>query len=118
MLEFMDCLKCGKRIRVDAVRCHKCGTIVSDSSRPKKSANSGVTNRGKPLYPESEGSSDHAAVYGGYDAKEDDFDYEEFLEEEFGKPKKKRNFWYYVAWVVIASLMLPIVLQVLKLLGA
>jgi hypothetical protein len=118
MLEFMDCLNCRKRIRVDAVRCHKCGTIVSESGRPKPSANSGSAIREKPQYPAPEGSPDQAAVYGGYDSKEDDFDYEEFLEEEFGKPKKKRNFWYYVAWVVIASLMLPIVLQVLKLLGA
>lgn len=118
MLEFMDCQNCGKRIRVDAVRCHKCGNIVSETSRPKSSANSGAVTREKPLYSEHEGSPDQAATFGGYDAKEDDFNYEEFLEEEFGKPKKKRNFWYYVAWVVIASLMLPIVLQVLKLLGA
>ncbi len=118
MLEFMDCQKCGKRIRVDAVRCHKCGKIVSEISRPKTSANSGAVTREKPLYQDPEGSPDQAAKYGGYDANEDDFNYEEFLEEEFGKPKKKRNFWYYVSWVVIASLMLPIVLQVLKLLGA
>jgi hypothetical protein len=118
MLEFRDCPYCGKRIRVDAENCHKCGKTVSEATRPRTSANSGSTIRGKPVNPDREGSPDQAAVYGGYDAKEDDFDYEEFLQEEFGKPKKKRNFWYYVAWVVIASLMLPIVLQVLKLLGA
>lgn len=118
MLEFMDCPNCGKRIRVDAVRCHKCGKTVSEATRPKTSANSGSTVQERTPHPEIEGAPDQAAVYGGYDAKEDDFEYEEFLEEEFGKPKKKRNFWYYVAWVVIASLMLPIVLQVLKLLGA
>lgn len=117
MLEFMDCPNCRKRIRVDAVRCHKCGLIITSEARPKGSAKGRSQNRRDQSDSDIEGSPDQAAVYGGYDAKEDDFDYEEFLEEEFGKPKKKRKFWYYVAWVVLASLTLPIVIQVLKLLG-
>lgn len=118
MLEFMDCPSCGKRIRVDAARCHKCGKTVNEAARPKTSTQGSSAVRAIPPTPENEGAPEQAAVYGGYDTGEDDFDYEEFLQEEFGKPKKKRNFWYYVAWVVIASLMFPIVLQVLKLLGA
>ena len=118
MLEFMDCPNCGKRIRVDAVRCHKCGKTVSQATRPRTSAKDGASIPENQSDLDGEGAPDQAAVYGGYDSKEDDFDYEEFLEEEFAKPKKKRKFWYYVAWVLIASLMLPIVLQILKLLGA
>lgn len=118
MLEFMDCPNCSKRIRVDAVRCHKCGLSINDDDRPHTSSKRRPANREPSTNSEAEGAPEQAAVYGGYDAKEDDFDYDEFLEEEFGKPKKKRNFWYYVAWVVLASLLLPIVIQVLKLFGA
>jgi predicted nucleic acid-binding Zn ribbon protein len=117
MLEFSDCPHCGKRIRTDASFCHRCGGEVRESAQPRATSKGSSQLKGFPDDESQQGFTDQAAVYGGYDSEQDDFDYEEFLEEEFDKPKKKRKFWYYVAWMVMASLTLPIVLQVLKLLG-
>jgi predicted amidophosphoribosyltransferase len=48
---------------------------------------------------------------------DDDFDYEEFLEQEFGQkqPGKRRPWWWYVAWVVLAVMLLGIAMDALRL---
>lgn len=97
-LEFRPCPYCGKSVRSDAVRCHRCQRSFSE-------AREGESN-----------SSEHgAAPYGGYDSNEDDFDYQEFLESEFGTPPKKRDWKRPVAWLVIVSLMLPVILALVSL---
>ena len=86
-LEFMDCGHCGKRVAKTARRCGHCGF---DPTR-----GGGVADHGD----ERQNSDEHHAE-GGYDAAEDDFDYDEFVEEEFGDQSAKttkRNLWWYVA---------------------
>jgi hypothetical protein len=48
--------------------------------------------------------SHHAANFGGYDASEDDFDYDEFLSEEFPDQNRgvlDRNRWKYVSILLL-----------------
>lgn len=51
------------------------------------------------------------------DAQEDDFDYDEFLEREFGhkRARKPRPWWWYVAWLVLVVMFLGIALDVFRL---
>ncbi len=111
-LTFMDCPHCGKRVRTDATHCHHCGQLPviavlrSQGSEP-------ATSR------ESDSDDEHQAVrWGGHSESDDDFDYEEFLEEEFGKPKRlrARPWWWYVAWVVLTVFVLFVVLDAILLL--
>ena len=48
---------------------------------------------------------------------DDDFDYQEYLEREFGqKPTGKRKpWWWYVAWVVLAVMLVGIAMDALRL---
>ena len=76
-LEFMDCGHCGKRVAVTARRCGHCGQAP----------------HGDP-----NDSEEHHAE-GGYTAEED-FDYDEHMEEESNGDtyiSTKRNLWWYVA---------------------
>ena len=60
-----------------------------------------------------------AAEGGGYDADADDFDYEEYLTEEFSnraarKPQPRVKRWVWVtAWVLIFATLLPYLYYVL-----
>jgi hypothetical protein len=48
--------------------------------------------------------SHHAAQFGGYDAAQDDFDYDEFLSEEFQDDHRgalDRNRWKYVSILLL-----------------
>lgn len=52
------------------------------------------------------------------DSQADDFDYEAFLEAEFGKGNRavERPWWWYVAWLVLAVLVVSLVMDALQLL--
>jgi uncharacterized membrane protein YvbJ len=88
-IEFMDCQGCGKRVRTTAQQCHHCGREF----QPDKLES--------PLETQ----------------QEEDFDYEDFLEREFGrKPRhRRRAWWWYVAWVVLAVMVLGIAFDALRL---
>jgi uncharacterized membrane protein YvbJ len=94
-IEFMDCSGCGKRVRTKAMRCHRCGKEFVQAS------------------PEQAYQSD----YKEYDQHEEDFDYQEFLEREFGQktPGKLKPWWWYVAWLVLAVMIIGIALDALRL---
>lgn len=89
-LEFMDCVGCGKRVRTNALRCHHCGrNFDSEMQRPDEDSQS----------------------------LDDDFDYEEFLEREFGykRTSVRKPWWWYVAWLVLAVMILGIAFDTLRL---
>jgi uncharacterized membrane protein YvbJ len=106
MLNFIDCPHCGKRVREDAPQCHRCGKRLAQRRTVPPAKTDGNEDGGSP---------EHAASHGGYDSHADDFDYDEFVQEEFGVKKKKKNLWYYVAWILIVVLSLPIIFQALQL---
>lgn len=105
MLEFMDCPRCKKRIRSDAPKCHRCGALISAEAR------SAV--KGTELVESSEfddGSPEHAE--GGWEPDADEFDYDEFVANEFGGKAKRRpiqKLWYWVAWLLIFLFAIPVV---------
>ncbi|MCE2752912.1 MAG: hypothetical protein LW720_13595 [Pirellula sp.] len=88
-IEFMDCQGCGKRVRTTARRCHHC----SREFQPE------LLESPREI------------------REEEDFDYEDFLEREFGhKPRHRpRAWWWYVAWVVLAVMILGIAFDTLRL---
>ena len=53
-----------------------------------------------------------------HESQSDDFDYQEFLENEFGKRRSplKRPWWWYVAWCVLAVFVAGILVDALKVL--
>lgn len=59
----------------------------------------------------------HAAPWGGYDSDEDDFDYDEFLEKEFGRSDRAtpKPWWWYVAWVVLFVMVVGILVDAIAL---
>jgi hypothetical protein len=107
----MDCPHCGKRVRTDAKRCHRCGRVPALAIKRLQGAE-------RPGDLGDEGSEEHhAAASGGYHG-ESDFDYEEFLEEEFGdrSPATRRPWWWYVAWVVLLVFALGLLMDAILLL--
>jgi hypothetical protein len=58
--------------------------------------------------------------FGALDALEDDFDYEDFLEREFGqkRPGRLRPWWWYVAWLVLAVMLLGIAMDAFRLVSS
>lgn len=61
-----------------------------------------------------------AAEHGGYDTSEDDFDYQQFVADEFDNPEhsapRKRPWWWFTAWLMILVLIFPLLMQVMSLL--
>lgn len=113
-LQFMNCPHCGKRVRTDAVRCHHCGHVPAMRVKRQQEGNS-------PDDSASDAEESHqAAAWGGYDPKHDDFDYDEFLESEFGEQDspRKRPWWWYVAWVVLCVFVLSVLADALYLIAA
>lgn len=110
-MQFMDCPHCGKRVRTDAVRCHRCGQVPALAVNRARDAD-GITEP-----EEDQAESHHAVRWGGYRVDEDDFDHDAFLEEEFGESPRKRPkpWWWYVAWVVLGVFALGIVADLLIL---
>ena len=93
-LEFMDCPTCGKRMLTTAKVCRHCGQAPSVDSQTHMTLDSG-----------------------GYDDSEDDFDYDEFLEEEFGsnlaRPRRVKVWVWLTAWLLIVAMLLPFFVDVL-----
>jgi hypothetical protein len=60
-----------------------------------------------------------AVEHGGYDATHDNFDYKQFVADEFGDSENaashKKTWWRYTAWLLIFALILPLLLQVISL---
>lgn len=103
-MQFTDCPSCGKRIRTDAARCHRCGEA------PVLTMNRARDVDGPHVENEDSRESHHAVRWGGYRIEDDDFDYESFLEEEFGESPRTRTrpWWWYVAWVLLVVFALGI----------
>ncbi len=100
-LEFIDCPRCGKRVASSAKTCHHCERLQRKSVGTIE---------------ESDGEAHHAANYGGYDDLQDDFDYDEFLAEEF--PEKNRGFldrdrWKYVSILLLVVFIFLFLIQLL-----
>ncbi len=95
MLQFTDCPQCAKRIRTDAVKCHHCGTAI-----PTELAEVLDVIDGSPEF-----------AVGGY--TDEDFDYDEFVESEFGSRPRRRIgwLWYIVAWLLVVLLLAGSVLS-------
>ncbi len=46
---------------------------------------------------------------------DDDFDYEEFVQREFeGGSSPHRPLWIYTSWVILAAILLPIIIAMLR----
>ncbi len=128
-LQFMDCPHCSKRVRTNAERCHHCGKPPHDFDDstgievPKSDigGRSAFGRRKTRLGGSRDRSFDsqehHASDMGGYDTHADDFDYEAFLEAEFGGGNRsvKRPWWWYVAWAVLAVMVIGLVMDALQL---
>lgn len=125
-LSFMDCPHCSKRIRTDAVLCHHCQQPPTSRRRTSRSR-----DRNSDLLDESDESPDkdsegHDAHYaqsiGGYDAA-DDFDYDEFVAEEFGnggpdkKARRVRTWIWITAWVLIILTLVPFLIPLINALS-
>lgn len=109
-LEFMDCPGCGKRIRVNADHCHHCQRPNKGASRSKKA---------QVPFDDEDDQDTHMSVSGGYDPENDDFDYDEFVEKEFGKGKPEVKRWVWItACVLLIVLVLPILYALLSTLRA
>lgn len=80
------CPNCGADVPRNAKACSECG---SD---------------------ESTGWSDSAAASGGLDLPDEDFSYDEFVKEEFGRPKlaPKGIKWYW--WIVALALSIGLIM--------
>lgn len=64
--------------------------------------------------PPDETSEEHHSV-GGYDAAGDDFDYEEFIEDEFNEDSyvsTRRNLWWYVALLLLILFAITAILPI------
>ena len=92
-LEFTDCLGCGKRVATTAAVCRHCNTKRTTSLAKKATSGDNAEN-------DSEGDSEsHAALgLGGYGR--DDWD------EEAETVSKRKNLWWYVAWVLLVFFVL------------
>ncbi|MCA9195151.1 MAG: hypothetical protein KDB03_25440 [Planctomycetales bacterium] len=54
---------------------------------------------------------------GTYSQQDEDFDYDEFIEREFGgRGPKTRRLYVYTAWLLIAIFLIPVVVQIYMLL--
>ncbi len=60
----------------------------------------------------------HAAVpYGGYDDHEDDFDYDAYIEKEFGKGEKRPRWKSIVGWTLIFAFLFPLLWGLVSILA-
>ncbi len=111
MLQFMDCSNCGKRVRTTALQCHHChqplvSTVGQKQAKPPRPAAQGEEDSSR------DADQAHYAISGGYDTHNDDFDYDEYLAEEFPEQADKRHWrvkpWVWItAWLLITATLLP-----------
>ena len=92
-VDFYICPQCGAEVRVGSKGCQKCA-----SQRATK----------KWHAPPPPKSWEQDEVCDGLDLPDDEFDYEKFLEEEFGGPKR-RSGREWLWWVVAVVLILAVV---------
>ena len=120
-LEFMDCPNCAKRVATTAKICRHCGKSpahsksVTGKTVTEKSATGLLSRQEEP------DESHMASEHGGYDTYEDNFDYKQFVVDEFndsdhGATVRKTWLWY-TAWLMIIVLSLPLILQMMSLFG-
>lgn len=110
-MQFMDCPHCGKRVRTTADRCHRCGQVPAVAVNRTRDIEVSHAN-------DEEGSQSHHALrMGGYRVEDDEFDYDAFLEEEFGERTNAmaKPWWWYVAWCVLIVFVLGMVSEALLL---
>ncbi len=113
-LEFVPCPHCGKSVRSNARECHRChGSLLGDGRRSSLKG----SNPADHLASESNSlETEHSAVaHGGYDDYQDDFNYDEYIEEEFNG-KTKRSWKTCMVWLLILALVLPMLVSILSLL--
>jgi hypothetical protein len=108
-LTFIDCSWCGKRIRSNALRCHHCreeNTPTSSNSWAQPENSQKVVSKSGNHTDDS-----HMALeHGGYDDA-DNFDYEEYVAENFPSQAERKwrvKPWIWVtAWLLICATLLP-----------
>ena len=79
------CPVCGEEVRRDAVACAQCGADHNSGWR------------------------EHADTYDGVDLPEDDFNYDDYVKQEFGsqaKPAGLRTIWWLVGIALIVAFVL------------
>ena len=112
-LQFMDCSNCGKRVRTTATKCHHCQQLLVSTVGPPPTLRSQPARAGQDDNADAADQS-HVAVNGGYDTDQDDFDYEEYLADEFPdhtraqRPHVKPWVWI-TAWILIFATLLPFI---------
>lgn len=115
-LEFMDCPTCGKRMVTTAPICRHCKQSPDFPAPERHIANQANSQAVIEDFDEDEDV--HHASTAGYDSDEDDFDYEEFVAQEFPEESKSPHLrvpgWIWVtAWLLIAAMILPFFLAFL-----
>lgn len=115
MLQFMDCSNCGKRVRTTAVQCHHCrqALVTTVGQNPRQPSQRGRRQPDSDAQVDGQSQSHHS-LNGGYATDEDDFNYEEFLVDEFPDQTESRRWtikpWVWgTAWVLIATILLPFI---------
>ena len=78
-----QCPACGEWIPRNAAECDCCGASAASNWQAESD------------------------VYDGLNLPDEDFDYDEFVEKEFGKggkPESRRRFWWWVAVLLVIAL--------------
>jgi len=88
-----QCPVCGEWVPRGAVACDDCGACAKS------------------------GWKENADVYDGLDLPDEDFDYDDFVGREFGRPKaegafSKQIFWRWVAAILLAVMVLGYLISV------
>jgi len=105
--EYFICPDCGAEVRVGSRGCARCASDRATKAWDKSSSNlkSKSESKSKPAPKPTSWSQDE--VYDGLDLPEEDFDYEAFLEEEFGSGKRKSRLhrvWWLTAVVLLVAM--------------
>lgn len=106
----MDCPHCGKRIRTTADRCHHC------QQSPTQPLDREVTSAyvGQGLVEQDAKTRVVDSV-----EDDDDFDYEAFVEREFGKksnwsrPLETPRWIWITGWILLISMCIPLVIAII-----
>ena len=91
--EYFICPECGAEVRVGSRGCARCASDRATKAWDKK----------KP--PSDSASWSQDEVYDGLDIPEEDFDYDAFVEEEFGGGRRRTG-WQKVWWLTAAVLLI------------
>lgn len=88
-----QCPICGEWVPRGAVACNDCGACAKS------------------------GWKENSEIYDGLDLGDDEFNYDEFVANEFGVPNKKKGFsketfWRWVAAIVLAAMVLVYLISI------